>query len=82
MNNIVYKNLNNITRCNILRNKRKLNIHDKLLFNIVLAEREENKKNKTLLFNQALGAVDIAVDFGLITHDEWEKYIERIFAGI
>ena len=35
--------------------------------------------NKKILAYKALGAVDIAVEFGLITYAEWEIYIKTIF---
>ena len=34
---------------------------------------------KSMLATKALGTVDIAVEFNLITIEEWEKYIDDIF---
>ena len=43
------------------------------------AKKIENKADRTLLATKALGAVDFAVEFGLITFKEWENHIEDIF---
>lgn len=62
-----------------MRNNRGITIRDRLYLNIELAESAKNKDNKKALAFQALGAVEIAVEFGLITTAEWEKYINDIF---
>ena len=54
-------------------------IQDRLSFDIELAEKAKDKENKKALAFQALGAVELAVDFGLITYLEFEKYIHKIF---
>lgn len=53
-------------------------IQDRLQFDIELAENAENRENKKALAFQALGAVEIAVEFGLITYIEFEQYISKI----
>lgn len=53
-------------------------IQDRLQFDIELAENAENRENKKALAFQALGAVEIAVEFGLITYLEFEQYISKI----
>ena len=55
-----------------------LNIHERLSFNIELAESTTDIENKKALAHQALGAVEIAVEFGLITYIEFEQYISKI----
>lgn len=54
-------------------------IQDRLQFDIELAKNARNKEHKKALAFQALGAVEIAVEFGLITYLEFERYISKIF---
>lgn len=61
-----------------LKNSRGITIQERLTFNIKLAENAKDKDNKKALTFQALGAVELAVDFGLITYIEFEKYIRKI----
>ena len=58
---------------------RKHNIHERLSFDITLAVSAKSKEDKKVLAYQALGAAEIAVEFGLITYIEFEKYIRSIF---
>lgn len=53
-------------------------IQDRLQFDIELAKNAKNKEHKKALAFQALGAVEIAVEFGLITYLEFERYISKI----
>lgn len=53
-------------------------IQDRLQFDIELAKNARNKEHKKALAFQALGAVEIAVEFGLITYLEFERYISKI----
>lgn len=71
----VSNSLNNVSRCSILDS----NIHKRLTFEIDLARNTKDIEKKKALANQALGAVQIAVEFGLITYIEFEKYISSIF---
>ena len=63
----------------ILSNSRGNTIQERLSFDIELAENAKDKEHKKALAFQALGAVQIAVEFGLITYIEFEKYIHKIF---
>ena len=54
-------------------------IQDRLSFDIEIAKNARNKEHKKALAFQALGAVEIAVEFGLITYIEFEHYIHKIF---
>ena len=58
---------------------RKHTIHDRLSFDIKLAQSAKDKEDKKALAYQAIGAVEIAVEFGLITYIEFERYINSIF---
>ena len=55
-----------------MKNKRGSTIQDRLSFDIKLAESTEDREHKKALALQALGAVELAVDFGLITYIEFE----------
>ena len=61
-------------------NKRGISISERLGNDIEYAESIENIEYKDALAVKALGAVDIAVEFGLITYKEWESFASRIFA--
>lgn len=61
-----------------MKNNRGVTIQEVLSFNIETAESAKDKDNKKALAFQALGAVEIAVDFGLITYIEFENYISKI----
>ena len=60
-------------------NKRGYTVQDRIKQDIEYAKGIEDKANRTLLVTKALGAADLAVEFGLITYIEWEKHIEAIF---
>lgn len=62
-----------------LTNKRGQSIQDRIKQEIEYAKSIENNADKKLLATKALGAADIAVEFGLITYKEWEQHIEDIF---
>lgn len=60
-------------------NKRGYTVQDRIKQDIEYAKGIEDKANRRLLATKALGAADLAVEFGLITYIEWEKHIEAIF---
>jgi hypothetical protein len=62
-----------------MKNKRGFTVADRLEQDIEYAENTLNERDRNLLLTKALGAVDFAVEFGLITYKQWETYIERIF---
>lgn len=62
-----------------MKSGRKHTIHDRLSFDITLAESAKDKEDKKALAHQAIGAAEIAVEFGLITYIEFEQYINSIF---
>lgn len=63
-----------------MKSVRKHTIHDRLSIDIALANSAKNKEDKKALAYQALGAVEIAVEFDLITYMEFESYINSIFS--
>lgn len=62
-----------------MKNKRGKSINERLIEDIEYAEATTEIADRTLLATKALGAIDFAVEFGLITFEEWEKYIHRVF---
>lgn len=60
-------------------NKRGYTVQERLKQDIEYAKTVKNEASRQLLAAKALGAVDFAVEFGLITYAEWEKHIENIF---
>lgn len=63
-----------------MKNKRGYTVQERLTQDIEYAKTMADRTNRKLLATKALGAVDLAVEFGLITYKEWEKHIEDIFA--
>lgn len=62
-----------------MKNKRGYTVQDRITQDIEHAKNMEDKASRTLLATKALGAADLAVEFGLITYNEWEKHIDTIF---
>lgn len=68
-----------LTRCFSLKNKQGKTIQIRLTEEIEYAESVKSAEQREILAIKALGAVDLAVEFGMITYNEWTTYIERIF---
>lgn len=62
-----------------MKNRRGETLKDRLDADIEYAVKVGKAGKGDILAVRALGAVDIAVEFGLITYKEWKAYIERIF---
>lgn len=62
-----------------MKNKRGYTVVERIEQDIEHAENEKDKAKQTMLAGKVLGAVDLAVEFNLITYNEWEKYIDRVF---
>lgn len=62
-----------------MKNKRGYTVQDRISQDVEYAKRMKDKSDRTLLATKALGAADLAIEFGLITYKEWEKHIEDIF---
>ena len=62
-----------------MQNKRGYSINYRISQDIEYAAKIANEPDRTLLATKALGAADLAVEFGLITYKEWEEHIARIF---
>ena len=62
-----------------MKNKRGYTVQDRIKQDIDYAKTKRTKADQAMLATKALGAADLAVEFGLITYNEWEKYIEDIF---
>ena len=62
-----------------MKNKRGYTIQDRIKQDIEFAKSKTEQADRTLLATKALGAADLAIEFGLITYKEWEQHIEDIF---
>lgn len=62
-----------------MKNKRGYTVQERIKQDIEHAKGMKEAADRTLLATKALGAADLAVEFGLITYKEWEKHIEDIF---
>ena len=62
-----------------MKNKRGYTVQDRIKQDIEYAKKIKDTDDRRLIATKALGAVDFAVEFGLITYKEWEKHIDDIF---
>lgn len=65
-----------------MKNKQGKSVTDRIEQDIEYAQHTANIKHRELLALKVLGAVDFAVEFGLITYKQWEQYIDKIFKMI
>ena len=63
-------------------NKRGQTVTDRLEQDIEYAQNTANEEHRKILALKVLGAVDFAVEYGLITYKQWEQYIDIIFRMI
>ena len=63
-----------------MKNKRGYTAQSRIEQDIEYAKSVEDIASRSMLATKALGAADLAVEFGLITYKQWEKHIENIFA--
>ncbi len=62
-----------------MKNKRGYTVQERIKQDIEYAKQMKDKNQKSLLATKALGAADLAVEFGMITYNEWENHISEIF---
>ena len=62
-----------------MKNKQGYTVQERIKQDMEYIKNIEDENSKAMLVYKALGAVDFAVEFGLITYDEWEQYIDRLF---
>lgn len=62
-----------------MKNKHGKTVQERIMEDIDFAERAKELADRTLLATKALGAADLAVEFNLITYNEWQLYIDKIF---
>ena len=60
-------------------NRQGYTMQERITQDIKFAKSRKEKSDRTLLATKALGAADLAVEFGLITYKEWEQHIDEIF---
>ena len=75
----MFTNVRKLLRGVSMVNKRGYTVQDRIEQDIEYAKKIEDKAKQAMLATKALGAADLAVEFGLITYKEWEHYIDRIF---
>lgn len=61
-----------------MKNKRGKSVAERLQEEIKQAESADATQREILAI-KALGAADMAIEFNLITYNEWETYIDRLF---
>ena len=79
MNTKVSKYLKNDNEVLQLRNKQGYTVVERIEQDIEYAESVKGKAEQAMLATKVLGAVDLAVEFGLISYTEWATYIDKIF---
>lgn len=62
-----------------LKNKQGYTVVERIKQDIEYAESIKDKAKQAMLATKVLGAVDLAVEFGLISYTEWATYIDKIF---
>lgn len=62
-----------------MENRRGQTMNERLIEEFEYLKTVEDYAQRRVLAYKALGAADIAVEFGLITYTEWEKFVEDFF---
>lgn len=62
-----------------MRNKQGKTVIERLTKDIELAKNIEDVEQRTLYAYMAIAAAEFAVDFGMITHTEWDNYTREAF---
>lgn len=63
-----------------MRNNRGLTVRDRIKESFEIAmEVKGTKQDKKAFAMRAIGVADFALEFGLITYEEWEKYLSDYF---
>lgn len=62
-----------------MKNKRGYTVQERIKQDIEYAKGLKDQADKAVLATKALGAADLAVEFGMITYKEWENHISEIF---
>lgn len=65
-----------------MRNKQGLKITERITKDIEFAEEVNNTEQRRLLAHMAIAAAELAIDFGLITYQEWGDLTRRAFAAM
>ena len=62
-----------------MKNRRGQTMCERLKEEFGFVMREQNEDQRKALAYKALGAADIAIEFGLITYTEWEGFVKEFF---
>ena len=71
-----------ITGCSNLKNKEGLTITERIKRDIEFAEMSTDSKQRELLSYMVIAAAELAVDFELITYQEWGELTRQAFSII
>ncbi len=61
-----------------MRNNRGLSVNDRIKESFDIAREMKGADKKTFAL-RAIGVADFALEFGLITYNEWEQYLSEYF---
>ncbi len=65
-----------------LTNRRGQTVKDRITEEFNYIKTLDNIEERNVLATKALGAADIAVEFGLITYTEWEAFVSEYFTVV
>lgn len=65
-----------------MRNRRGMTIKERITKDIELAEKTADKAQRQLLAYMAVATAEFAIDFNLITYQEWDELTQKAFATI
>jgi hypothetical protein len=63
-----------------MRNKQGLTVNERINKDLELAEMTNDAEHKKLLAHMAIAVAEFAIDFDLITYQEWGEFTRRAFA--
>jgi hypothetical protein len=62
-----------------MKNRQGLTVIERIIKDIELAETSCDVEEREMLAYMALGAAEFAIDFGLISYNEWGNLAQRAF---
>jgi hypothetical protein len=65
-----------------LKNINGLSVAERIMKDIEFAEASMNEDQRSLLAHMAIGAAELAIEYGLITYEEWDVLTKRAFSAI
>jgi hypothetical protein len=65
-----------------LKNINGLTVAERIMKDIEFAEASMSEDQRSLLIHIAIGAAELAIEYGLITYEEWDVLTKRAFSAI